>query len=223
MTFLFLYGKFESRHMISDVFSNVTQWYMDHINYGTVTLLMSIESSFIPFPSEIVVPPAAWKAAQGELNIWLVVFFSTLGALIGAIFNYYVALLIGRKLMYKFADTRLANLLLINPASIEKAEKYFIKHGKSSTLIGRFVPAIRQLISLPAGLARMKMRDFLMYTFLGSASWNIILAALGYFLYSQKELLDKYYKEISWGFIILAVLFVAYLIYKAVSYKKVNK
>ena len=209
--------------MISDFFSNITQWYMDHINYGTITLLMSIESSFIPFPSEIVVPPAAWKAAQGELNIGLVVFFSTLGALIGALFNYYVALLIGRKLIYKFADTRLAALMLINPAGIEKAENYFIKHGKSSTLIGRFIPAIRQLISLPAGLARMKMKDFLLFTFIGSTSWNIILAALGYFLYSQKELLEKYYKEISWGFIILGVLFVAYLVYKAVTYKKVNK
>lgn len=209
--------------MISDFFSNITQWYMDHINYGTITLLMSIESSFIPFPSEIIVPPAAWKAAQGELNIGFVVFFSTLGAMIGALFNYYIALIIGRKLIYKFADTRLANLLLINPAGIEKAENYFIRHGRISTLIGRFIPAIRQLISLPAGLARMKIRDFLLFTFIGSASWNIILAALGYFLYSQKELLEKYYKEISWGFIILGVLFVAYLIYKAVSYKKIKK
>jgi membrane protein DedA with SNARE-associated domain len=209
--------------MLSEVFSNVTKWYMDHINYGTITLLMSIESSFIPFPSEIVVPPAAWKAAQGELNIGLVVFFSTLGAIIGALFNYYFALLIGRKLIYKFADTRLANLMLITPASIEKAENYFVKHGKISTLIGRFVPAIRQLISLPAGLARMNMRDFLIYTIIGSMSWNIILAALGYFLYSQRELLDKYYKEISWGFVILAVLFIGYLIFKAVTYKKSAK
>lgn len=209
--------------MLSDFFSNVTEWYMNHINYGTITLLMSIESSFIPFPSEIVVPPAAWKAAQGELNIVLVVLFSTLGALIGALFNYYFALLIGRKLIYKFADTRLANLMLINPASVEKAEKYFIKHGNISTLIGRFVPAIRQLISLPAGLSRMKIRDFLLFTLIGSASWNIILAALGYFLYSQRELLDKYYNEISWGFAILAVLFVSYLIFKAVTYRKANK
>jgi membrane protein DedA with SNARE-associated domain len=184
---------------------------------------MSIESSFIPFPSEIVVPPAAWKAAQGELNIGLVVFFSTLGALIGALFNYYFALLIGRKLIYKFADTRLANLMLINPASVEKAEAYFVRHGNISTLIGRFVPAIRQLISLPAGLARMRLRDFLIYTIIGSTSWNIILSALGYFLYTQKDLLDKYYNEISWGFVILAVLFAGYLVYKAVTYKKVNK
>jgi membrane protein DedA with SNARE-associated domain len=209
--------------MISEFFSNVTQWYMDHINYGTITLLMAIESSFLPMPSELVVPPAAWKAAQGELNIGLVVFFSTVGALIGALFNYYFALLIGRKLIYKFADTRLANLLFINPASILKAEKYFIKHGKSSTLIGRFVPGIRHLISLPAGLARMKIRDFIFFTVIGSMSWHIILAALGYFFYSQKELLEKYYNEIIWGIIIMAILFVGYLIFKAVSYKKTKR
>ena len=196
---------------------------MDHINYGTITLLMAIESSCIPFPSEIIVPPAAWKAAQGDLNIVLVVFFSTLGALIGALFNYYIALIVGRKLIYKFADTRIANLMLINPAGVEKAEKYFLKHGRSSTLLGRFIPAIRQLISLPAGLARMNMRDFLLFTLIGSMTWNIILAALGYFLYTQKELLEKYYHEISWGFLILGVLFIGYLIYKAVTYKKVNK
>jgi membrane protein DedA with SNARE-associated domain len=209
--------------MTSDVFTSVTEWYMDHINYGSITLLMSIESSFLPLPSEIVVPPAAWKAAQGELNIWLVVFFSTLGALIGSVFNYYLALIIGRKLIYKFADTRIANLMFINPASVEKAEKYYLKHGRTSTLIGRFVPGIRHLISIPAGLVKMKLRDFLFYTFIGSMSWHIILAALGYFLYSQKELLEKYYKEISWAFLILGILFVAYLIFKAVRYKKINK
>ena len=200
----------------------MTEWYMANINYGTITLLMAIESSFIPFPSEIIVPPAAWKAAQGELNIGLVFFFSTLGALIGALFNYYVALFFGRKLIYKFADTRLANMMLINPSSIEKAEKYFIKHGKISTFIGRLVPAIRQLISIPAGLARMKMRDFLLFTVLGAMVWNSILIALGYFLYAQKELLDKYYTELSWTFIILGILFIGYLLYKALNYKNQN-
>jgi membrane protein DedA with SNARE-associated domain len=208
--------------MVSDIFSTVTEWYMSNINYGTITLLMAIESSFIPFPSEIVVPPAAWKAAQGELNIGLVFFFSTLGAMIGAIFNYYIALFFGRKLIYKLADTRLSNLLLINPGSIQKAEKYFLDHGKSSTFIGRLVPAIRQLISIPAGLARMKIRDFLLYTLLGAMAWNAILAALGYFLYSQKELLEKYYTELSWTFLILGVLFVGFLVYKSFSYKRSN-
>jgi membrane protein DedA with SNARE-associated domain len=208
--------------MISEIFSSVTTWYMAHINYGTITLLMAIESSFIPFPSEIVIPPAAWKAAQGDLNIYLVFLSGTFGALIGALFNYYIALFVGRKIIYKLADTRLANLMLINPSSIEKAEEYFRKHGKISTFIGRLVPAIRQLISIPAGLCKMKMRDFLIYTTLGAMIWNAILAALGYFLYSQKELLDKYYTELSVSFLILGVLVIAYLVYKAFSYKKTS-
>lgn len=206
--------------MVSEIFRNITEWYMANINYGTITLLMAIESSFIPFPSEIVVPPAAWKAAQGDLNIYLVFVFSTLGAMIGALFNYYISMFLGRKLIYKFADTRLANLILINPKSVEKAENYFIKYGKSSTFIGRLVPAVRQLISIPAGLSKMKVNDFIFYTFLGAGIWNAILAALGYFLYSQRELLDKYYKEISWVFLILGILFAAYLIYKSFSFRK---
>ena len=206
--------------MVSEIFSNVTEWYMAHINYGTITLLMAIESSFFPLPSEIVIPPAAWKAAQGELNFGLVIFFSTVGALIGSLFNYYLALIIGRKLIHKFADTRFANLLNIYPESIEKAENYFLKHGRSSTFIGRLVPGIRHLISIPAGLCRMKIRDFIFFTFIGAAIWHTTLAALGYFLYSQKEILEKYYKEISWTFLVLGVLFIIYLIYKAYNYKR---
>jgi len=206
--------------MISELFKTVTDWYMQHVNYATVTGLMAVESSFIPFPSEIVVPPAAWLAAKGELNILLVVFFATLGAIIGALFNYYLSRYLGRAIIYRFADTRLANLLLIDRAAIEKAEKYFIKHGNTSTFIGRLVPGIRQLISIPAGLARMKMGPFLLYTTLGSSIWNIILAVLGYFLYSQKELLNKYYSELSYAFLAIGVLFVVYLVYKTFGKKK---
>ena len=189
-------------------------WYMGHINYGTITFLMAIESSFIPFPSEVIIPPAAWKAAQGELNIYLVVLFGTIGALIGALFNYYFALFLGRAIVYRFAESKVGRLMLLSRESVEKAEAYFVRHGKTSTLIGRLVPAIRQLISLPAGLARMKMRDFLLYTFIGSAIWNIILAVLGYSLYSQKELLHRYYTELSYGSLILGVGFAGYLAYK---------
>jgi len=206
--------------MISELFASVTDWYMSHMNYGTITLLMAIESSFIPFPSEIVIPPAAWKAAQGELNVYLVFLFGTLGALIGALFNYYIAMFVGRKIIYRLADTKLANLMLINPSSIEKSEEYFRKHGKISTFIGRLVPAVRQLISIPAGLAKMKIRDFIVYTMLGAMIWNAILTALGYFLYSQKELLEMYYSELSIGFLILGLLVVGYLVYKAFNYKK---
>lgn len=205
---------------MSDIFSAVADWYMAHINYGTITLLMAIESSFIPFPSEIVMPPAAWKAAQGELNVWLVFLAGTLGALIGALFNYYLALFVGRKIIYRLANTRIANLMLINPASIEKSEVYFRKHGKISTFIGRLVPAVRQLISIPAGLSRMSLKDFIVYTLLGAMIWNAVLTALGYFLYTQKEKLELYYHELSIGFLILGVLVVGYLLYKAFRYKK---
>jgi len=204
-----------------EFFQPYIDWYMNHINYFTITLLMAVESSFIPFPSEVVIPPAAWKAAQGELNIYLVVFFGTFGALIGAFFNYYIALFLGRKLVYAFANTRIANLLLINASGVEKAEKYFLKNGSISTFIGRLIPAIRQLISIPAGLAKMNLRDFAIYTFLGSMIWNVILALLGYFLYSQKELLELYYHEISIVFLIGGVLAIGYLMYK--SFKKNGK
>jgi membrane protein DedA with SNARE-associated domain len=209
--------------MIAEVFKGVTEWYLTNINYGTIAALMAVESSFIPFPSEIVVPPAAWKAAQGQLNIWMVLIASTIGALIGAVFNYYFALLLGRKIIYRLAAARWARLFLIDVKGIEKAETYFRRYGKSSTFIGRLVPAIRQLISLPAGIARMNIRDFLVFTALGSGLWNIILMALGYFLYSQKAVLQKYYGLISYGFITLAILFIGYVAYRIISARQPSK
>jgi len=200
-----------------ETFQSITDWYINNINYFTITVLMAIESSFIPFPSEVVIPPAAWKAAQGDLNIYLVVFFGTLGALIGALFNYYFALFLGRKVIYAFANTRLAHMMLIDKEGVEKSEKFFVKYGRISTFIGRLVPAIRQLISIPAGLSRMKLSDFIIFTFLGSIIWNVILAVLGYFLFSQKETLHLYYQEISWVFLALGVLFIAYLVYKGLK------
>lgn len=205
--------------MIFSYFNSVIDWYMGNINYFTITLLMAIESSFIPFPSEVVIPPAAWKAAQGELNVYLVVLCGILGSLLGAIFNYSIALLLGRKLIYSLADTKLAHLMLINRQSVEKSERYFLKYGNSSTFIGRLVPAVRQLISLPAGLSRMDIKAFLFYTTLGSGIWTIILAALGYYLYTQKELLNRYYEEIWWVLIVLGVLFLVYLVVKTMRGK----
>lgn len=203
--------------MITEIFKVITDWYMAHVNYGTITALMAVESSFLPFPSEIVVPPAAWKAAHGELNIGFVFAASTAGALIGALFNYYFALIFGRKIIYKLAGTRWARLFLINTRSVEKAEAYFCKYGKSSTFIGRLVPAIRQLISLPAGLAKMNIRDFLLFTSLGSGLWNIILMALGYFLFTQKAILEQFYSLISYGCIGLAICFAGFLIVKVIT------
>ena len=203
------------------IFDQIINWYMAHITYWTIFLLMAVESSFIPFPSEIVIPPAAYKAASGDMNVFLVVLVGTLGAIAGGLFNYYLAKWLGKKLLMKFADTRLAHLMLIDQSSIEKSEAYFRKHGKSSTLIGRLVPGIRQLISLPAGLANMKMSDFILYTTIGSTIWNVILALLGYFFWSQKEILDQYYTELSLVCLGLGGLYVAYLMYNGFKKNKV--
>ncbi len=206
--------------MITGLFSGIIDFYMEHIGYGMVVLLMTVESSFIPFPSEIVIPPAAWKAAQGELSLAGVVAAGIAGSILGALVNYGLARYLGRALLYRLADTRAAHFLLVDRHALEKAEAYFLKYGKSSTFIGRLIPAIRQLISLPAGLAGMNMRDFLLYTVLGSGIWNLILALLGYHLYSRKDVLEMYYAELSWAFIALGALFVAYLLWKGLRTEK---
>ena len=208
---------------------SLIQFCLDHLNYWTVTLFMAIESSFIPFPSEAVVPPAAWKAAvTGEMNVFLVVAFATVGALIGAFINYYLAVWLGRPIVYKFANSRIGHMCLIDEAKVQNAEKYFDKHGAVSTFIGRLVPAVRQLISIPAGLARMGLGRFVLYTSLGAGVWNAILAALGYYMASipglqtEEAVMNKvkeYSSEIGVVFVVLAVAIVAYLIYKGVKKK----
>jgi len=203
-------------------FQTLIEWYMEHVTYWTITLMMAIESTFIPLPSEIVIPPAAYKAANGELNIFLVIFFGTLGALLGSLFNYFFAKLLGQRLLMKFAKTRLARMMMVTESNIEKSEKYFLKHGKISTLIGRLVPGIRHLISLPAGLARMKLSDFILYTTIGAMSWNIILALAGYFFFTQKDLLEEYFSHITIGILILGFSYVFYLIYKGIKRKKAD-
>ena len=201
-----------------EIFQNVFEWYMVNLNYWTIFLLMAIESSFIPFPSEIVVPFAAWKAAEGTLSLAGVILASTAGAMTGAIFNYYFALWLGRPVLYRLADTRWAHFLLIDRTNIEKAENYFVKHGKSSTFIGRLVPAVRQLISLPAGLARMKIGTFLLYTLLGAGIWNIILTVIGYFAYDMRDHILPY---LDWVMYAVGALFVAWLAYQGVkAYKR---
>ena len=200
------------------------QFCLDHLNYWTVMLFMTIESSFIPFPSEAVVPPAAWKAAvTGEMNVFLVVIFATLGALIGAFINYYLAVCLGRPIVYKFASSRIGHMCLIDEAKVQNAERYFDEHGAVSTFIGRLVPAVRQLISIPAGLARMGLGRFVFYTSLGAGVWNAILAALGYYMasipgmQSEEAVMNKvkeYSSEIGIVFVFVAVAVVAYLAYK---------
>ena len=197
------------------------QFCLDHLNYWTVTLFMAIDSSFIPFPSEAVVPPAAWKAAvTGEMNVYLVVFFSTVGALVGALVNYYLALWLGRPIVYRFANSRFGHMCLIDEAKVKNAEEYFDKHGAFSTFFGRLVPAVRQLISIPAGLARMGLARFVLFTTLGAGVWNAILAALGYYmstfdsLKTEQSVMDKV-KEYSSAIGIVFVVLLCLLLYRA--------
>lgn len=207
------------------VMESLTRFCLNNLNYGTITLFMAIESSFIPFPSEAVVPPAAWKASLpgSDMNVFLVFLFATLGALIGALINYYLAMWLGRPIIYKFANSRIGHMCLLSEEKVQHAEEYFDKHGAISTFIGRLVPAVRQLISIPAGLARMGMARFLLFTTLGAGAWNAILAALGYYmstfesLQSEEAVMNKvkeYSGEIGIAFLLLAVFIVGFLIYK---------
>ena len=197
------------------------QWCLDNLNYWTITLLMTIESSFIPFPSEVVVPPAAYKAAStSEMNLWLVIFFSTLGAEFGALINYFLALWLGKPIVYKFANSRFGHMCLIDQEKVETAENFFLKYGVAATLIGRLVPAVRQLISIPAGLAKMNLSKFMLFTAIGAGAWNSVLAGLGYYLESvvpEDQLIatvSEYSHEIGVAIIIAVVAVVAFLVYK---------
>ena len=203
-----------------EIFQTVFDWYMANLNYWTIFLLMTIESSFIPFPSEVVIPFAAYKAAQGDLNIFGVVIAGTVGALLGALVNYYLSKYLGRPLVYKFAGSTVGKLLLLSEEKVEHAESYFIKHGKASTFIGRLVPAVRQLISIPAGLAKMNLRDFIIYTTAGAVIWNIILAVIGYYIYDLKDKIFLYVDEI---LIAVGVFFVGYLIIKGIIQRRKNR
>lgn len=194
-----------------ELFHSLLDWYMANLNYFTVGLLMAIESTFLPLPSEIVVPFAAYKAAQGDLNILGVIFFGTIGALCGSLINYTLAFYLGRPLVYKFAGSKLGSIFLLSKEKVEHAENYFIRNGKSSTFIGRLVPGVRHLISIPAGLAKMSLRDFMLYTFIGAGIWNIILAIIGFYMYEIREKIFPYLGHI---LIALGTAFVIYLILK---------
>lgn len=200
------------------------QWCLDNLNYWTITFLMAIESSFIPFPSEVVVPPAAYKAAaSGELNVWFVILFATAGAIIGALINYFLALWLGKPIVYKFANSRIGHMCLLDQEKVETAEKFFRKHGAVATLIGRLVPAVRQLISIPAGLAKMGIAKFVAFTALGAGIWNTVLAALGWYLEAivpEDQLIStvtEYSHEIGYVIIALVALALGYIIYKGVK------
>ncbi|MCF0236436.1 MAG: DedA family protein [Bacteroidaceae bacterium] len=204
----------------------IIAWVLEHLDYWVITLFMAIESSFIPFPSEVIVPPAAWLASTpgSELNIFWVVIFATIGADIGALFNYYLAVWLGRPIVYAFANSRIGHMCLLDAEKIEHAENYFKKHGVVSTLVGRLIPAVRQLISIPAGLAKMHLGKFLLYTTIGAGLWNTVLAVIGYSLSkvpglkTKEQVVEKageYSHIIGYGLLAILVFVVIYLVYRA--------
>lgn len=202
-------------------------WFVNNASYLFVFVFMVIESSFIPFPSEVVVPPAAYLAMQKrDMNIFLVVLAATAGALVGALVNYVLSLLIGRPIVYAFANSRFGHACLINQEKVEKAEKYFDNHGAASTFFGRLIPAVRQLISIPAGIAKMNIWVFMLFTSLGALIWNCVLAGLGWWLSRHVSLdelyvsVEKYNSYLTLGGIIILVLCVLYILYNA--FKKNN-
>lgn len=205
-------------------------WILDNLNYWVVALFMAIESSFIPFPSEVVVPPAAWKAMDPNsgMSFILVIVFATIGADLGALVNYYLAKWVGRPIIYSFADSRIGHMCLIDRQKVEVAEEYFRKHGAASTIFGRLVPAVRQLISIPAGLAGMHVGKFLLYTTIGAGVWNTVLAAIGWGIYKYTDYKTthdvyqqavQYSHEIGYVILALAVVVVAFIAYKGIKKK----
>ena len=214
------------------ILEQVENWYAEHMNYATITALMAVESSFIPFPSEIVIPPAAYVAGiEGSslhttdnytINVLLIILFGTLGALLGAIINYLLAMWLGRPIIYAFADSKIGHLLLLSSDKVKQAEDYFNKHGNISTFIGRLITVIRQLISIPAGLCKMHFGWFLFYTFLGAGIWNVVLALLGYIAHGQMDLIHAYSHELSIAIMVLIALVVVYFIAKTVI-KRIKK
>lgn len=213
--------------------SQFFQWFVENASYLFVFVFMMIESSFIPFPSEVVVPPAAYLActnagAGSDMNIFMVVVVATFGALAGAFINYYLALWIGRPVVYKFADSRFGHACMINREKVDKAEAYFDRHGAISTFIGRLIPAIRQLISIPAGLARMNVGQFAIFTSLGALVWNGVLGALGWWLslhvsYDQLfQKVEEYNRYLTWAGYAIGILCVLFILWNAFKPKKTS-
>ena len=193
---------------------------LGNLNYGTILLLMLLESTVIPVPSELVVAPAAYHAASGNLNIFLVILFATIGADIGASINYFAALYVGRPVIYKFANSRLGKMCLLNQEKVEKSERYFDDHGVAATLTGRLIPGIRHLISLPAGLARMNYWKFLLYTTIGAGCWHAVLAGMGWYLHfivpedQLEQTIEEYNHYIVGGILVIVGLIVVWMLIK---------
>jgi len=185
--------------------------FIEKIGYLGIFIGMALESSFFPMPSEIIMIPAGISAANGQMNIYLVILSGTGGSLFGALFNYFLAISIGRSILFK-----IGKYFFIKPSTIIKIEKYFYKHGSISTFIGRLIPGVRQYISLPAGIAKMNLIKFSIYTTLGAGIWCIILTYLGFIFGKNQELIKEYLH-----YLILACLVIC--VTTALIYIKIHK
>ena len=191
------------------------------LGYGGIFIMMFLESSFFPFPSEVVMIPAGYLAFKGEMNIFMVIFMGIAGSLAGALFNYYLAIKFGRSFLAKYGK-----YVFFKEETLNRMEQFFKNHGNISTLTGRLIPAVRQYISFPAGLAKMNLLHFSIYTSLGAGIWVIILTLLGYFIGENQVMIDEYLRTIIIS--ILAVIGILGLIYtremiKAKIIKIINK
>lgn len=208
--------------------SKVLLWYDANMNYTAVGALMTLESSFIPFPSEVVIPPAVYIASNPDsrsgMKLWLIVLIGTLGAMLGAYINYFLSRWLGRPIIYAFADSKLGHILQLSKEKVQRAETYFNDHGNISTLVGRLIPVIRQLISIPAGLSKMNIAAFSLFTFIGAAVWNCILALLGYLAYQAADpsVIEKYSHQLSVILIVLFCAFIAFVVIRAIIKKRKN-
>jgi membrane protein DedA with SNARE-associated domain len=190
----------------------MTQWLVNTIfemGYWGIFLLMGVESSFIPFPSEVVLVPAGYLAAKGEMSFPMILLASLLGSLTGALVNYFGAMLIGRSLLLRYG-----RYFFVSPSTMQRMDRFFERHGPISTFTGRLVPGVRQLISIPAGLARMGLRSFLLYTALGAGLWSTMLIALGYLIGDNEALVHTYLSQITLGTLVIVVLLLLLYTYR---------
>ena len=197
------------KELAQDLVDLIFDW-----GYVGIFILMAIESSFIPFPSEIVLIPAGYLAYKGDMNIFAILSSGVAGSLVGAFINYYLALLLGRKFLEKYGK-----YFFISNEALIKLDNYFKKHGHISTFSARLIPGIRQLISIPAGLAKMNIIEFSIFTTLGASIWALILTLLGYFIGQNEELINSYLKQIT----IVTAVFVVILISIYYNYQKRKK
>ncbi|MDQ7045740.1 MAG: DedA family protein [Sulfurimonas sp.] len=200
--------------MIKEIAQTIVDLIFDW-GYLGIFLLMAIESSFIPFPSEIVLIPAGFLASQGEMNLEMIMASALAGSMLGAFINYFLALLLGRKILMRYGK-----YFFISQSSMEKMDNYFSKHGAISTFIGRLIPGIRQLISIPAGLSKMNLAVFSTYTALGAGIWALILVMLGYFIGENQEMIDTYLKQITIIVLVILILLGIGYTYKQKAKKK---